>query len=235
MRRLLLVGAAVLAFSSPARAQHIVFDPTLNTQTIINAAKDATYWAKQVADMYRDYTTLMSVYNAVAHANDFGQFANALGLATQTYMPDAGAIPQMFVGIGSLYGQAAAFRDVNQLFGITQTAGVMADEMLRQENVTANAQAFADQSGLDAQIQNIKLGILQAALNAAPDIQATAYIQGQIELIQNNMTIKQAQQQNIALLMAAVDRVTRQREEQLRAQSAQALFDQTAAVTDTME
>ena len=72
------------------------------------------------------------------------------------------------------------------------------------------------------------LEILQGQLQRAVDITEVNRINGLIALNEQNLQVHQQNTQNVALLLEADDRVTRQREEQIRREGAERLWMRTA-------
>jgi hypothetical protein len=106
--------------------------------------------------------------------------------------------------------------------------------MDRRMVVTSNAKAMAEASSLSYEQSLYNLDILQARLSAARDVTEVAAVNGLISLEAQNLQVHQAQAQNVGLLLAADDRVTRQREEQVQRESADLLFLATSPITDSL-
>jgi hypothetical protein len=81
----------------------------------------------------------------------------------------------------------------------------------------------------------LNLGILQARLSAATDVTEVSAVNGLIELEGQNLQIQNAQMQNVALLLQADERVTIQRRDQARRESADILYFNTAPITGEMQ
>jgi hypothetical protein len=236
MRKLLLAGVALLVLAGPADAAGIpVIDIALNTQIITNAVKDAAYWAKQAADMQQQYQQAKATYEALHHATDIGGVLGALGGVSNTYLPAGSEIPGLLSGAAGLWGQAGQFRDMGQLYAMTEQAGVLAEEMERRQTVTANAQAITAAATTGYQQHLQILSSLQDRLSQATDVTEVDAVNGLIAIEQQNLEAHKGLINATQVAMAADDRVTQQRLEQRRFKDAQELFNATQAMTDTLQ
>ena len=229
MRRLLLVIAALFALTGPARALDMVYDPVQDVQGIQELAQ----WVEQIAQMKMQYDQLVMTYNALAHATDLSGVAAALGGVTRTYLPEANIIPDMLGTAGYLWGRGAYFNEHDAYYAATEVDR-WTQEMERRRSVTSNAKALAAASSLDAQNHVLKLGVLQARLQAAQDVTEVTAVNGLIALEQQNLDSHRAQIENVRLMMMADDRVSQQRAEQMQRESADRLMATTAPITDDL-
>jgi hypothetical protein len=207
MRRLLLTALTLaLLYGAPARALDIVHDPASNVTRIAEAAR-------AIAEAVRQYQMLERTYNAIAHSTDLSGMANALGGVSRTWMPEAGPTLDAMRGVGQLVYQADRLRTGNRLY-IPPIMDEWAREMERRENVTANAQALAAAGMEDAQDRIARLGLLQGRLEAAQDGTEVAAVNGLLLVEQQNLAAHRAQIEQARLVLAAEERVERQRTEQ---------------------
>jgi hypothetical protein len=235
MRRLLLAGAAALALAPvPSGAQY-----ALESTQLLSWAQQATDMMRQIQQMQAQLRQLEMTYNAIAHATDLGGIAGALGGVSRTYFPEAsqalGMVSRLSSGgLPTLWGEAGRFAAANQRYRSPVTDDWQR-EMDRREAVTANAQAVAAAGIADAEDRIAKLELLRGRLEAAQDGTEVAAVNGLIAVERQNLAAHSANLQNIALMLAAEDRVERQRVEQGQRLSAEALMERTAPVTDTLE
>jgi hypothetical protein len=227
---------ALLTLAGPARAADIVFEPMLEAQGVMslaNQARELAQWVQQIAAMKQQYDQLVSTYNALAHVTDLSSAAYALGGLTRNYMPEAGAIPDLMTDVSNLWGRGAYFNSYD-LYYASQMIDKWGTEMERRRAVTSNAKAMASAASLDAEDHLTKLSILQARLEAAQDVTEVSAVNGLIALEQQNLDAHRAQVENIQLLLASDDRVTQQRDEQIRRESADILWASTRPMTDDL-
>jgi hypothetical protein len=229
MRKYLLATAAVVALTGPAHA----LVPVTDAKQIIQNVEMLAQWAQQIAAMKQQYDQLVMTYNALAHATDLSGVAAALGGVTRTYLPEATIIPDMLGTAGYLWGRGAYFNEQDAYYAI-ESADRWTKEMERRRSVTSNAKALAAASSLDAQDHVMKLGVLQARLQAAQDVTEVTAVNGLIALEQQNLDSHRAQVENIRLMMMADDRVSEQRAEQMQRESADRLMAATAPITDDL-
>lgn len=227
MKRTILAGAAALALlAAPASAQWIVHDPGSNMARIMEAAR-----ALQQA--IQQYEQLRATYNAIAHQTDLSGLANTLGGLGRTYMPQASRVPGLLGGQGS-WGQANGFMQQDRLYDMGN-ADPAAREMQRREQATANAKAIAAAGLTDAEDRIARLEAMKARLEAAQDGTEVEAVTGYLALEQQHLAAHQAQIEQARLLLAAEDRVERQREEQALRRSADDLRRKTQPLTDTFQ
>jgi hypothetical protein len=251
MRKVLLatvMAASISTASAPARAD-IVFDPTIFAQNAYQNALEWAQWAKEVGHYVketaqwvevlgwykRQWDTAVSTYNALAHVTDLRSAASAVGGLTRNYMPEANSIPQLMSDVNTLWGSAGSYNAYDLYYQsrvLNRWGDRWTDEMERKMVVTSNAKAMAEASSLSYEQSLANLDILQARLSAAQDVTEVAAVNGLISLEAQNLQVHQAQAQNVALLLAADDRVTRQREEQIQRESADLLFLATSPMSD---
>lgn len=248
MRNVLLATVAVTALIVPHRAHAmVVFDPVQaeqGVQELINQAKEWAHYVKEAGQWVevlgwykRQWDTAVSTWNAVSHITDLRSAASAVGGLTRNYMPDANAIPQLMSDVNSLWGSAGSYNAYDLYYQsrvLNKWGDRWSDEMDRKMTVTSNAKAMAEASSLSAENHLLNLDVLRARLESAVDITEVTAVNGLIALEQQNLQAHQAQAQNVALLLAADDRVTRQREEQIQRESADLLFLNTSPITDSL-
>ncbi len=208
MRRILLAAttALTMAWAVPASAQWTVHDPLSNATRIVEAARS-------ISEAIRQYQMLERTYSAIAHATDLQSLSSALGPVTRTFMPEAAPALDAMRGVGRMIGQAQQLRSGNRLY-VPQVMDEWANEMERRENATANAQAIAAAGMEDAQDRISRLSAMQLRLEAAQDGTEVAAVNGLIAVEQQNLAAHRAQIDQARLMLAAEERVERQRGEQ---------------------
>jgi hypothetical protein len=248
MRKVLLATVAVTVLTLPHRAHAmVVFDPVQaeqGVQELVNQAKEWAHYVKEAGQWVevlgwykRQWDTAVSTWNAVSHITDLRSAASAVGGLTRNYMPDANAIPQLMSDVDNLWGSAGSYNAYDLYYQsriLNKWGDRWSNEMDRKMTVTSNAKAMAEASALSAEDHLLNLDVLRARLESAVDITEVAAVNGLIALEQQNLQVHQAQAQNVALLLAADDRVTRQREEQIQRESADLLFMNTSPITDSL-
>jgi hypothetical protein len=238
MRKLLLattLAASISTTFAPAHAFEIVYDPSLWLQNVIQYVKEGAHWIEEISWYKRQYDVADRTWNAVSHVTDLGSAASALGGLTRNFMPEANAIPQLMSDASTLWGSAGSHQAHDLYYQskiLNKWGDRWTDEMERNMMVTSNAKAMAEASSLNAEDHLIKLDILRARLESAVDITEVSAVNGLIALEQQNLQVHEAQTQNVALLMAADERVIRQRDEQMQRESADLLFMSTSPIGD---
>jgi hypothetical protein len=230
MRKFLLASVAVMALIRPAYALDIVFDPVQETQGIQELAQ----WVEQIAWMKQQYDQLVLTYNALAHATNLGGIAGALGGLTRNFMPEANVIPELMRDGNNLWGSASYFNS-SDLYYVSNLMDKWSIEMERRRGVTSNAKAMAEASTLNAEDHLLKLDVLRSRLESAVDITEVSAINGLIALEQQNLDVHRTQSQNVSLLLAAEERVTVQRDEQMQRESADILWMNTAPISGSLQ
>lgn len=242
MKKFLLpiISVVFLTLPQSAHAQRVVFDPAAFAQNVKQDFLEVAQWVKEAGQWVevlgwykRQYDTAVSTANAVAHITDLGSAASALGGVTRNYMPGASEIPRLMRDVDNLWGRAGSIQ-AHDLYYQSRILDRWGTEMERETAVTSNAKAMAEEAALGNEHSLYNLGLLQARLSAAQDVTEVAAVNGLIELEGQNMQIQTAQMQNVALLMAADERVTIQRREQARRESADILYFNTAPITGDM-
>ena len=238
MKKLLLatvMAASISTASAPAHAFEIVYDPSLWMQNVIQYVKEGAHWVEQIGWYKRQYDVADRTWNAVSHVTDLRSAAGALGGLTRNFMPEANAIPQLMGDVSTLWGSAGSYNAHDLYYQsriLNKWGDRWTDEMERKMVVTSNAKAMAEASSLSYEQSLYNLDVLQARLSAAKDVTEVAAVNGLISLEAQNLQVHQAQAQNVALLLAADDRVTQQREEQIQRESADLLFMATSPMSD---
>ncbi|MBX9699204.1 MAG: type IV secretion system protein [Acetobacteraceae bacterium] len=223
--------AAVLALSAagatPGAAQGIpVYDNASNIARIAEAAR-----ALQQA--IAQYRMLEATYNSLAHATDVSGVAAALGGATRTFMPEAGQVAGLLSGSGSFYGAANGLLALGR-YADVGTGSPWAQEMQRRELATANFRAIG-QAGLEASQRSVlSLSSLLDRITGSQDVTEVSAVNGALAVEQQNIEHHKAQIAQVQLMLAAEERVERQRAEQQRWESARTLYDNTRPVTDAL-
>lgn len=208
MRRVLLAGAACLCFAlvDQAQAQRIVHDPVHMAETIARGVNE-------VRQLERQYRQLVSTYEAITGPRALDRVAGALGGVSRSYMPRSGSVTGLLHGQGGTFGQGQALLDRNRVYAPPER-DEWAQEMERRETATANAQALAAAGLEDAEDRIARLDDMRVALERAQDTREAEGINGMIAVEQQNLAAHRTQLEQVALLLAAEDRVDRQRGEQ---------------------
>jgi hypothetical protein len=102
MKRLLITIAAILLCATSSRAQYIVYDPTLNGQTIANQVANIAKYVQMIQNQIQQINTLTSQLNELQHYNQvFGNPSQILNLVGFT-----GLIADLQdTGVGQTIGQ----------------------------------------------------------------------------------------------------------------------------------
>ena len=219
MKRILLAGAAALALSvAPARAQLIVNDPVNlieNAATALSTAKTLEEAVAAVQQLRQTYRLLDQTYNAIAHTTDLRGAAMLLGGMSRWALPPGSQIPNLMTALGSgSWGRAAELAAGSRLYR-TAEADEYQREMDRRERVTANVQATAVAMSEDIEARTANLEALQARLEAAQDGTEVSAVNGLIAVEQQNLGAHRAALEGARMMLAADDRVTGQRREQM--------------------
>jgi hypothetical protein len=244
MRKHLIVGVSVLALSvssisAPANAA-IVFDPgnfAANAiqygKEVIQMGKEAAHWISELAWYKRQWDTMVTTYNALTSITDLQSAAWAVGGLTRNFYPDANVIPELMSDTAQLWGTAGSWNSYDLAYQST-IVDKWSVEMERRMGVTSNTKAMAESSSWNAQQHMSTLEVLNMRLQQAADINEVERIRGLIDLNQQNLQVHQQNTQNVALLLAAENRVTQQREEQMDRESAEILWMNSRPITDDL-
>lgn len=252
MRKHLIAGVAAISLSfsvvsNPAQAD-IVFDPSAFAQhatqnamewvqwgkEVVQMGKEAAHWVSELAWYKRQYDTMVTTYNALTSITDLQSAAWAVGGLTRNFYPDASEIPQLMSDTATLWGTAGSWNSWD-IYYQSKIIDKWSGEMERRMGVTSNTKAMAESSSWNAQQHMSTLEILNMRLQAAADINEVQRINGLIALNEQNLQVHQQQTQNVALLLAAEDRVTEQRQEQMDRESSEILWMNSAPITDSLK
>ena len=249
MRKHLIAGVAAItlsfsAISTPAHAD-IVFDPAAFSQhakqnamewvqwgkEVVQMGKEAAHWVSELAWYKRQWDTMVTTYNALTSITDLQSAAWAVGGLTRNFYPDANVIPELMSDTANLWGTAGSWNSWDMLYQ-SSIMDKWAVEMERRMGVTSNTKAMAESSSWNAQHHMSTLEILNMRLQAAVDINEVNRINGLIALNAQNLQVHEQNTQNVALLLAAEDRVADQRAEQMRREGAESLMMKTSLMGD---
>ncbi|MBB5696057.1 type IV secretion system protein [Muricoccus pecuniae] len=242
MRLAVLAAVSVLALAAPAQAQIPVTDTASIAARALEAARSLQQGLQQLQQLQAQYQQAVTTYNAIAHATDLGGIASALGGVSRSYLPPGNTITEglsavtsgAYGGIPGALGGAERFLSSNQLYAMPGTPDAWQIEQNRRAMVTANAQAMAAESMMEADQRLANLSALRARLEAAKDGTEVAAVNGLIAIEQQNLAIHQARFQNISAMVSADNRVIEQRIEQRQRQSADELRLMTAPITGSL-
>ena len=242
MRKHLIVGVvavSLVSLSTPAHAD-IVFDPAAFSQHAkqyvaewVKWGKEAAHWVSELAWYKRQFDVATTTYNALTSITDLQSAAWAFGGLTRNFYPDANVIPELMSDTAQLWGTAGSWNSYDLAYQST-IVDKWSVEMERRMGVTSNTKAMAESSSWNAQHHMSTLEVLQMRLQSAADINEVQRINGLIALNEQNLQVHQQQTQNVALLLAAEERVTEQRQEQMDRESAEILWMNSAPITDDM-
>ena len=210
MKRALLAGVAACALSfgaaPQARAQGgLVHDPVHMLEAVMQ-------WKAQHDAMAAELRQHVRLYESIVHQNSVGGVVGAIQGAARNMMAGRGELAPVMRGRHE-WGAAGGHLMEDRLY-VPPEMDEWAVEMERRERVTSNAKALAEAATEDALDQLEALDAIRAELEAAPDGTAVAAQQGAIAIAQQRLNTHRAQAEQVRLMMAADDRVTRQREEQ---------------------
>lgn len=236
MRALLLAGAAALAVCAAApnaaRAQFIVQDPVNLIQNTITATTSVKTLAEAVAavqQLRRTYALLDQTYNAIAHTTDLQGAARLLGGVSRWALPPGSEIPGLLTALGDgQWGRAAELAAGGQVYR-TPEPDEYQREMDRRERVTANVQAIALAMSEDTEARAAGLEALQARLEAARDGTEVTAVNGLIAVERQNLEAHRASLESARVMLAADDRVSAQRREQMWRRDLDEHLDRTRA------
>lgn len=226
MRRWILTGAAALAIgvgAGPAMADL----PVIDVGAIAQAVETIKRLEAQLAQ-------LQQTYAAIAHlpqdelnrlGSQLQQFRNPLGSSSA----DIGAIMNgSGIGSGALGSTAQSYLNQNRVYSPTGQ-DFQAQQMNRNANSVAGAQAMASQLYQSAATHIQTLQGLESQLASATDAKAVADIQARIGMEQASFQGQQVQAQSLAMWQAAQERNQDQRNDEQRRQQVDSLIEQAKA------
>lgn len=235
MRKYLLSGAAVLSIcmaAAPAPAQWTVIDPSNLAQAVQQVKELQT----QIQVMQQQYQQMMQTAQAVSHLpqdalNQLGQqlsvpqFRNPLASSST----DISAIMNgSGLGSGQLGAAAQGYLDQNRVYAPTGQ-DFQAQQMNRNANSIAGAQAMASGLYQSAASHLQTLQSLEGQLASAPDAKAIADIQARLTMEQAAFQAQQVQAQSLTMWQDAQERNQDQRNDELRRQQIDNLIEQAKA------
>jgi hypothetical protein len=167
-----------------------------------------------VQQLQQQFTMLQRTYNTLAHTTSISGVASALGGFSTFTQPRSGAAMAGGRGQGTV-GTGAAQMQADRLYA-SPTRDEWQQEMERREQSTGNIKAMIERNMLDVEEQMDALDSIKADLEAAPDTTAVQAHVGAITLAANKLQGQQTQLLQAQALLAAEERVTAQRAEQMR-------------------
>lgn len=235
-RKFILTGVAALticsAAISPAQAQFLVYDPAIFLQAI----EQVTQLTQQLAVLRQQYQQLQKTYAAIAHSpladlNALGQqlnvnqFRNALPSQSNVL----GAVMNgSGLGPGNLGSAAQGYLNENRIYAPTGQ-DFNAQEMQRNANSVAGAQAMASELYQSAANHVTALQGIERQLANAPDTKAVADIQARIAAEQAYIQAQQVQAQSLAMWQASQERNQQQRGDEERRRQIDKLIESAKA------
>ncbi len=236
MRRYILASAAALAIVSsgvgPAYAQFAVID----VKAIAQAIQQLQQLQQQYQVLQQQYAQMIQQYQAIAHLpqsalNQLGsqlnvpQFRNPLSSSSS----DIGAIMNgSGIGSGTLGSTAQSYLNQNRVYS-PSGQDFQAQQMNRNANSVAGAQAMASELYQSAATHLQTLQGLESQLAGAPDAKAIADIQARIGMEQAAFQAQQVQAQSLAMWQDAQERNQDQRNDEQRRQQIDNLIQQAQA------
>ena len=208
MRPAILAAAALGALcAAPARAQLIVNDPAHIIEMTLQ-------WKAQFEAMDRELRQHIRTYDAIAHPTSVGGVIGAIRGASRNLMPGRGEMGGLMNGQGGEWGAAGGRLMEDRVYAPAER-DEWAVEMERRERVTANAKAIAEAAIEDAQDHLDALEDINAEIEAQPDGTAVAAQAAAIQIAQQRLATHRTQAEQARLMLAAEERVARQRSEQM--------------------
>jgi hypothetical protein len=246
MRKYLILATVAVGLAgspAPANAAIPVFDPMAFVQTAemlhhnvleaIQWAKEAGHWVAELAWYKQQWDTTVAIFHTFQNITDLRSAAYALGGLTRNFYPEANDIPALMGDAANLWGSAGSFQ-AHDLYYASRIIDTWTTEMERRMVVTSNTKAIAESSTMNVDQHYQRLEYLRARLDAAVNITEIEAIKGLIDLEGQNLDAHRAQGDNVALLLAANQQVTDQRNEQRERESAEILWLNTAPITDDL-
>lgn len=197
----------------------VVHDP-------LHEAAAMVQWGLQLAAMARQF-------EAIAHATSVAGIAGAAGGLMNQRLPLPGDARAFLGGNAGTYGAGAGILQSDRYYALTDDDPT-AREMRRRETVSANAKALAEDAAAEAQAQLDALTGLQAEIEASPDGTANAAQANALVLQRQKLEATRLKLDQVRLLLAADDRVSTQRAEQMQAESADALILATQPIAGSL-
>lgn len=236
LRRVILAGAAALtiggAVIGPAHAYKLVYDPSNYAQAVEQVAQ----LIQQLQVMQQQYEQLMQTYQAIAHLpqtalNQLGQrlnvdqFRNALPSQSSVL---GSVMNGTALGSGSFGSAAQGYLNQNRVYA-PPGQDFQAQEMQRNANSVAGAQAMASELYQSAANRVAALQGIETQLANAPDAKAVADLQARLAAEQAYIQAQQVQAQSLAMWQASQERNEAQRRDEERRRQIDSLIEQAKA------
>lgn len=229
-----IAGGMVLAFTAgvPAMAAMVVIDP----KAIAEEKAQGEQLAHQLETLKNQYQEMQQTANAVSHLpqdalNQLGQQLNVPELRNPlaSSAPDISSIMNgSGLGSGQLGAAAQGYLDQNRVYAPTGQ-DFQAQQMNRNANSIAGAQAMASELYQSAATHIQTLQSLEGQLAAAPDAKAIADIQARLGMEQATFQAQQVQAQSLSMWQDAQERNQDERNDELRRQQIDNLIEQAKA------
>lgn len=235
LRAFLLASCAAAVAVPTARAQLAVQDPInliQNTITATTSVKSLAEAVQAVRELQRTYRLLDQTYNAIAHTTDVRSVARNLGGVSRWVLPPGSRVPDLLTAAGSgNWGRAASLLDGSRAYR-TPEEDEYQREMDRRERITSNAQATVVALMEDMEVRTANLEILQDRLEEAKDGTEVSAVAGLIQVERENLQHHKAMLEGARIMLAADDRVTVQRQEQMWRRDVDEHIDRTRGALD---
>ncbi|TPG52469.1 hypothetical protein EAH89_18055 [Roseomonas nepalensis] len=214
-------ATALLAFSllMPPQSGHTAGVPVIDVSNLAQAI--AT-----VEQLRQEFAMLERTYNSIAHTTSIQGLSSAIGGLSRYTQPRAGVAMNGARGQGS-WGSAEAQMQADRLYA-SPAQDDWQREMERRERSTAHIKAMVEQNIADIEEQIDALDAMKAELEAQPDGTAVQAHVGGIQLAANKLQAQQTQLLQAQTLLAAEERVTAQRAEQMRRRDLDQQINRTA-------
>ena len=233
-RQWALAGGVVLGITAgiPAMAAMVVIDP----KAIAEEKAQGEQLAHQLETLKNQYQEMQQTANAVSHLpqdalNQLGQQLNVPELRNPlaSSAPDISSIMNgSGLGSGQLGTAAQGYLDQNRVYA---PAGedFQAQQMNRNANSIAGAQAMASELYQSAATHIQTLQSLEGQLAAAPDTKAIADIQARLAMEQATFQAQQVQAQSLSMWQDAQERNQDEQHDELRRREMENAIEQNKA------
>lgn len=213
MKRALLAGAAALALSAwsaaPAKAQLTTLCVNCSDEVmdVARQAENMIQWGYQLRGMAAQLA-------ALAHTTSVQGAAGIAGGLARQVVPLSGRMSALMNGRNGTWGTADARMAEDKVY-FADDGTEMDEEMKRRARVSANAKAQAEAVYADIDAQIDELDASRAAVEGAEDVTAVSALAAGVALAKHRLDASRGQLEQVRLMLAADDRVTAQRYEQM--------------------
>ncbi len=233
-RRWAFAGVAALALAAgvPAMAAMVVIDP----KAIAEAKEQVDQLGQQLETLKNQYQEMQQTANAVSHLpqdalNQLGQQLNVPELRNplaSSSLDISSIMNGSGIGSGQLGAAAQGYLDQNRVYAPTGQ-DFQAQQMNRNANSIAGAQAMAGELYQSAATHLQTLQGLEGELAAAPDTKAIADIQARLAMEQATFQAQQVQAQSLSMWQDAQERNEDEQHDELRRREMENAIEQNKA------